>query len=502
MFGVNLRYAMALAALLASLLAVDAEQLSASFPGANGKIAFAGSRDVDFEIYVMNPDASGQIRLTHNPATDIDPAWAPEGRRIAFTSNRLENDDIYVMNEDGTGLVRLTTNPAKDVNPTWSPAGSIAFASTRDGNGEIYVMNADGSGQTRLTDNPASDSVPAWSPDGRRIAFASNRDGGYEIYVMNVDGSDQTRLTSASGDDKSPAWSPDGSRIAFASSRNGDYEIYVMNADSSGQTRLTRNVDIDLDPTWSPDGKLIAFTSNRDGSLEIYSMNADGTGQTRLTTNVSDDTTPDWQAGALPVEVVSEAHFRGRWRESEYRGVLLVTGEAPEQARLALVLSRGKRVYLSTSLDLAQGPFQQALSLPGGLLPGEYVLGVTASGDSIELAPQQIPVALEPPPEGVASRAWASTSIGGAPLTHLPPTTSIAFAHFRLAALPKPDRVLTVSWYGPDGKPVGSPVRRPRSALVISWVGTTNAVPLRNGVRRAVLRAGRTVVKRLTFRIG
>ncbi|NIR36917.1 MAG: hypothetical protein GWN79_09475, partial [Actinobacteria bacterium] len=66
--------------------------------------------------------------------------------QIAFRSHRDDPaGDLYLMNADGTGVVRLTTDPSGDFDPDWSPDGSrIAFWSRRDGNPEIYVMNADG----------------------------------------------------------------------------------------------------------------------------------------------------------------------------------------------------------------------------------------------------------------------------------------------------------------------------------------------------------------------
>jgi len=192
-------------------------------------------------------------------AEDGAPAWSPDGTRIAFQSNRDLNYEIYVMNADGTGQTRLTDNyPTPDWSPAWLPDGSrIAFVRDEDfgperrGNLEIYVVNADGTGQTRLTSNYANDGAPAWSPDGTKIAFESNRDGNWEIYVMNADGTGQTRLTNNSAGDWSPAWSPDGTRMAFVSSRDGNLEIYVMNADGTGQTRLTSNPALDEYPAWS-----------------------------------------------------------------------------------------------------------------------------------------------------------------------------------------------------------------------------------------------------------
>lgn len=275
----------------------------ATFPGANGKIAFSSSRDGNQEIYVMNPDGSEQTNLTNNPALDSASNWSADGSKTAFFSDRDGNYevssypyDIYTMNADGSGPIRLTTDLA-DSFPSWSPDGSkIAFTSTRDDNPEIYVMNADGTGQMRLTNNVVEDNYPAWSPDGSKIAFTSARDGNYEIYVMNADGSGQTNLTNTTGAGEStPNWSPDGTKIVFFSNRDDNNEIYVMNADGSGQTRLTNNTIGDYYPVWSPDGTKIAFTSDRDGNEEIYVMNTDGSGQTRLTNNPEGNRGADWQ---------------------------------------------------------------------------------------------------------------------------------------------------------------------------------------------------------------
>jgi cysteine-rich repeat protein len=264
-------------------------------------LVFASTRDGNAEIYVMQPDGTGAQRLTTNAATDVEPAWSPDGTKIAFTSNRTGNGDIYVMNSDGGGVTRLTTHTAVDTSPAWSPDGTkIAFATNRHGssNFEIYVMNANGSGQTRLTVHAAADTLPAWSPDGARIAFTSTRTGGADIYVMNANGTAPTRLTTDPNLDVDPAWSPDGTKIAFATNRHGssNYEIYVMGANGSAQTRLTTDAAADIQPVWSPNGAQIAFATNRHGSsnYEIYTMTATGGAPTRLTTNPAADSFPDW----------------------------------------------------------------------------------------------------------------------------------------------------------------------------------------------------------------
>jgi Tol biopolymer transport system component len=289
------------AALVATAIVPD-ERARAVVPGTNGKIVFGSDRDssTDFvdDIYSMDSSGSGAMRLTTNPAHDLDPTWSPDGEQIAFTSTRDGNHEIYVMDANGSLPTRLTTNAAADDYPTWSPDGQkIAFTSARDGNAEIYVMDANGSNQTRLTNAANTDEAPSWSPDGQKIAFASGRDGNLEIYVMNANGSSPTRLTTNAAFDRFPAWSPNGLKIAFDTNRDGNSEVYSMDANGSSPTNLSNDPNLDFLPAWSPDGQQIAFETARgpDFDTDVFVMNADGSVQVDLTTNTKSDDYPDWQ---------------------------------------------------------------------------------------------------------------------------------------------------------------------------------------------------------------
>ncbi|MBM3242790.1 hypothetical protein FJZ31_41545 [Candidatus Poribacteria bacterium] len=41
--------------------------------GVEAKIAFVSERDGNLEIYVMNVDGSNPVKLTNNPARDVNP---------------------------------------------------------------------------------------------------------------------------------------------------------------------------------------------------------------------------------------------------------------------------------------------------------------------------------------------------------------------------------------------------------------------------------------------
>jgi Tol biopolymer transport system component len=75
------------------------------------------------------------------------------GNAILFSSNRDSNWDVYRVNWDGSGFIRLTDHPGRDGLATASPdLQHIAFLSDREGSWAVYVMNTDGSSQQKLFD--------------------------------------------------------------------------------------------------------------------------------------------------------------------------------------------------------------------------------------------------------------------------------------------------------------------------------------------------------------
>jgi TolB protein len=73
-------------------------------------------------INVMNVDGTGLTRLLHS---GVGPyyvlgqlEWSPDGRKIAFTMNDWE---VYTINPDATGLTNITNHPAEDKLGSWGP---------------------------------------------------------------------------------------------------------------------------------------------------------------------------------------------------------------------------------------------------------------------------------------------------------------------------------------------------------------------------------------------
>jgi TolB protein len=99
-----------------------------------------------------------QQRALTDRREDHTPAFSPDGRYLAVAFSQNNIYDIFRLNGDGSGRVRLTDTPLwvtagpgehkawNNVSPTWSPDGSrIAFLTDRSGDWQIWLMNADGS---------------------------------------------------------------------------------------------------------------------------------------------------------------------------------------------------------------------------------------------------------------------------------------------------------------------------------------------------------------------
>src|SRR4029450_7196974 len=91
-------------ALIAAAVLVFPAAAEATFPGANGKIAF----ERDNDIWTMNPDGSGQVNLTNTAsARETSPNWSADGTEIAFARDGA----IWIMNAGGSGQSQIVPPP-------------------------------------------------------------------------------------------------------------------------------------------------------------------------------------------------------------------------------------------------------------------------------------------------------------------------------------------------------------------------------------------------------
>jgi Tol biopolymer transport system component len=239
-----------------------------------------------------------QTNLTRNPALDVAPVVARDGR-IAFFSARGGSDDLYVMDGNG-GNVRRVTNGAVDHSgvalaedlawsqASWSPHGDkIAFDGKYEAAGppceqhcagwDVLVIGSDGSGLEQVALDARA---PAWSASGRSLAYESAVGPYFDagsVTTKRLDGSGSAHVKAINGQsDVGPAWSPTRNELAFQAQRadGSPTSIYVVRADGTHLRRLA----VGHNPSWSPDGRRLAFIDD----YKLMTIAENGKGRRRV----------------------------------------------------------------------------------------------------------------------------------------------------------------------------------------------------------------------------
>ena len=60
-------------------------------------MALIAASDGNPEIYLMNSDGTGQLRLTHTKADEITPEFSADGHSLFFAANRIGKFAIYQL---------------------------------------------------------------------------------------------------------------------------------------------------------------------------------------------------------------------------------------------------------------------------------------------------------------------------------------------------------------------------------------------------------------------
>jgi len=275
---------------------------------------------------------SSPARLEHHAAgcrvmvTDVDQAYAPQGRPQGLTRNPMNSMGALAWSRDGGSIV------------FWGSASSPS----NDYADHLWRVAADGSGAIeRLEIAGMNARRPATTPARERLVF-SRSEQDFDIFRV-IPGQAPQRVVTSSFVDGHASFSPDGRHIAFSSDRTTTLEIWVSEADGTSPRQLTHDpTRYQACPNWSPDGKTIAFDAEEaDGANQhIWTIAVEGGALRRLTSEAGRQSVPTWSHdGRWIYYTVGAGPRRDIWRIAAASG-------RPEQ-----VTRRGSGVVAYESAD-------------------------------------------------------------------------------------------------------------------------------------------------------
>jgi Tol biopolymer transport system component len=303
--------------------------------------ARGASKGAAFHLFVRALPSGAPLQLTNGEASDIGPAWSPDGARLAFlriAEGRMEYISIPAdggaertvaefagapadtaqplpavsWTRDGKslavveagekqlpaialvsladGTVRRITQPPEgwegDSTPAVSPDGNtLAFVrGTVPGGADIYLCDLAGGNLRRITFDDRSIHGIAWTPDGQDVVYAANRAGGWRLWRLPAYGGSPREIAIAGAQAHYPAVAPLSRRLAYTDSPSVS-AIWraALDAPDSDERPIIRSLGRETTPEYSPDGKKIADVSDRTGADEIWVSDADGGNRVQIT---------------------------------------------------------------------------------------------------------------------------------------------------------------------------------------------------------------------------
>lgn len=208
------------------------------------------------DLWSVSVHGGASVRLTSHPGMETFASFSPDGEWIAFTGSYDGGFDVYIIPAAGGEPKRLTFHPAYDRVVGWTHDGaSVIFVSTRELYNELFSVRIAGGYPEKLMLDRVS--YASLSPNGRKAAinrFSTDRMNwkGYkggtqqDIWIADLNGKRFEKITDWEGYDNFPMWR--GGQIYFNSDRkDGRMNLYVYDIESGNTNRCTEHKEWDVE---------------------------------------------------------------------------------------------------------------------------------------------------------------------------------------------------------------------------------------------------------------
>jgi eukaryotic-like serine/threonine-protein kinase len=225
-------------------------------------------------------DGEGKVLGTTGEPGEYDGlALSPDGKRLALVKARAADaDNIWLLDLPRGVSTKFTFGPASELYPAWSPDGSqIVFSSNRDGPFNLFEKPVNsGKSEVVLLKTNQNKFATSWSRDGRfllyTVADPKTKD---DIWVLPLNNPKTPMPFLVTEFNETQArFSPDGHWVAYSSDESGRFEVYVRSftINSAGTAvELGDKWPISdrggREPRWRGDGRELYYQSIADRRL-------------------------------------------------------------------------------------------------------------------------------------------------------------------------------------------------------------------------------------------
>jgi Tol biopolymer transport system component len=182
-------------------------------------------------LWFLDLERATASRLTASHASDYGAVWSPDAQRIVFSSNRTGVYDLYVRNPNGSGQEELLLQSPHSKHPSsWSQDRRFLIYEEDDSRTglDIWVLPFDGDRKPfpfLKTEFNESRGVLSPVPDSEGrfwIAYQSDEAGTFEVYLRpfrtgSHDSPAGAKLRVSTGGGIRPRWRKDGRELFYIS---------------------------------------------------------------------------------------------------------------------------------------------------------------------------------------------------------------------------------------------------------------------------------------------
>lgn len=148
----------------------------------------AGTRTLRIADIRPEGGLSNMRRLVPSATAEqaFTPRFSPDGRRVAYSAwTRGGYRDIRVVDVATGTFFELSHDRASDVQPAWTPDGRhVVFSSDRTGISNIYAYEMATGRVSQITNVLGGAFMPEVSPDGRTLFYAGYTSAGFDLFSL------------------------------------------------------------------------------------------------------------------------------------------------------------------------------------------------------------------------------------------------------------------------------------------------------------------------------